>query len=193
MGQRSQIYVRFFDGEKIRLIANYYSWNYGERMISRARYGIETIKTILGFNGLHYNFSTNITKLQRIFDVNFDMCDYQVSADIISEWKELAPDDNFNDYVFRLQHNNDGKLFIDIDTQEGIIKYAFTDYIANPDNIMNGEEYMIWNMGEKWEESDYLKKNTVLKCKRNIKSISKNAQLMSKEELIEFLDFDYTN
>jgi len=73
MGQRSQIYVRFFDGEKIRLIANYYSWNYGERMISRARYGIETIKTILGFNGLHYNFSTNITKLQRIFDVNFDM------------------------------------------------------------------------------------------------------------------------
>lgn len=34
MGQRSQIYIRYENGEKKGLIANYYSWNYGEKMIS---------------------------------------------------------------------------------------------------------------------------------------------------------------
>ena len=41
MGQRSQIYVRY---NKKLVIANYYQWNYGEQMISRARYGIEYIR-----------------------------------------------------------------------------------------------------------------------------------------------------
>ena len=44
MGQKSQIYVRF---DKELVVANYYRWNYGERMISRARYGIEYIKDCL--------------------------------------------------------------------------------------------------------------------------------------------------
>lgn len=34
MGQRSQIYVRY--NEKL-LFARYFQWNYGTRMISRAR------------------------------------------------------------------------------------------------------------------------------------------------------------
>jgi len=41
MGQRSQIYVRY---NKKLVVTNYYQWNYGERMIRRARYGIEYIK-----------------------------------------------------------------------------------------------------------------------------------------------------
>ncbi|MFR2242517.1 MAG: hypothetical protein ACLS67_15260 [Anaerobutyricum soehngenii] len=45
MGQRSQIYVRFNkENGQSGLIANYYGWNFGERMISRARWGIECIK-----------------------------------------------------------------------------------------------------------------------------------------------------
>ena len=65
MGQRSQIYIRYnvnftcdiscsVNGSKISvpkvynykgLIARYFGWNYGERMISRARYIIEEIQT----------------------------------------------------------------------------------------------------------------------------------------------------
>ena len=39
MGQRSQIYVRYTNekGEHF-LTARYFGWNYGERMISRARH-----------------------------------------------------------------------------------------------------------------------------------------------------------
>ena len=45
MGQRSQIYVRLKDKEGNKyLIAKYFQWNYGERMISRAKYGIEYCK-----------------------------------------------------------------------------------------------------------------------------------------------------
>lgn len=44
MGQRSQIYIRFNDNRMESgkgLIALYYQWNYGERMVSRARQIIE--------------------------------------------------------------------------------------------------------------------------------------------------------
>ena len=40
MGQRSQIYIRYNGDIKV---ANYYQWNYGERMISRARAIIEIL------------------------------------------------------------------------------------------------------------------------------------------------------
>lgn len=41
MGQRSQIYLRY-NGKLV--FASYFQWNYGERMISRARWGIEHVK-----------------------------------------------------------------------------------------------------------------------------------------------------
>ena len=45
IGQRSQIYIRLKDRNNNKyLFAKYYGWNYGERMISRARYGIDYIK-----------------------------------------------------------------------------------------------------------------------------------------------------
>ena len=41
MGQRSQIFVRYNKEEgKKHIIARYYQWNFAERMISRARYGM---------------------------------------------------------------------------------------------------------------------------------------------------------
>ena len=46
MGQRSQIYIRYKTETGYHLIANYYQWNYGERMISRARYGIEYLDSM---------------------------------------------------------------------------------------------------------------------------------------------------
>ena len=69
MGQRSQIYIRYNNGEVKGLIANYYQWNYGERMISRARWGIESILDTLKYEW-YYQQKCNVTKLSRIFDVN---------------------------------------------------------------------------------------------------------------------------
>ena len=73
MGQRSQIYIRIaseYDKTPI-LYAKYYGWNYGERMISRARHGIEYIKAYL-----EYKSDKNTQeKINKIFDVNFDMKD----------------------------------------------------------------------------------------------------------------------
>lgn len=111
MGQRSQIYIRFNkDGHK-GLIASYFSWNYGERMISRARWGIELIKEMLD-EKVFATSEINITKISRVFDTNFDMHDYQVSCNIIKEWAENFAYENFNDYVFLWQDNNNGKLLI---------------------------------------------------------------------------------
>lgn len=48
MGQRSQIFVRFEKelGEK-EIVARYFNWNYGERMISRVYHTIAWIKAHL--------------------------------------------------------------------------------------------------------------------------------------------------
>ena len=188
MGQRSQIYVRYNSGNKKGLIANYYGWNYGERMISRAKWGICHILEKLK-NDRYYTDKTHVTKLSRIFDTNFDMHDIAISCDIIDERAREFPEENFNDYVFMMQDNNDGKLLIDI-RSDGV-KYAFLDRDANLDNIMDGEAYMCWDDEENWRENQYLSEEAVKTCEDNIKYISENATLMTKEEVIEFITYDY--
>lgn len=193
MGQRSQIYVRYntyYNGNKKGLIANYYSWNYGERMISRARWGIEKIMATLPYTH-YYESKSNVTQLSRIFDTNFDMHDYQISCDIKKEWEDWFKEDgdNFNEHCFKNQDNNDGKLFVDI--CDGIVKYAFLDQTANTDNIMDAEQYMKWNMGVEWKESEFISKDAVATCENNIKYVMDHAILMTEEELDEFMSYDY--
>lgn len=193
MGQRSQIYVRY--NNKI-IIANYYQWNYGERMISRARYGIEYIKHYID-NEFDFVFSDKqyIKKISRIFDANFDMKDVALSSNIFDEFKEeknYYKENNievsFNDFIFKHQDNNDGKLFVDI--QDNKIKYAFTDYDC--EKVMNAEQYMIWDM-EDWIEKlkEYESEDTIKTCQENMEEISKMAILMTKEELEEFINYNY--
>ena len=186
MGQRSQIYVRYpLKGGKKGLLANYYQWNYGDRMVSRARYGIEWMLGSLDYLSFFYTIESNVTKMSRILDVNFDYKDVQVSDDIIKEKNEIFPDKDFNEVVFYWQDNNDGKLFIDI-TEDGIIKYAFTD--GDISRIMDAERYMKWNMTEKWKKDEAW---IVKACEDNIKFISANAKLMTGDELDEFIKYDY--
>lgn len=190
MGQRSQIYVRYNNGEnKKGLIANYYGWNYGERMVSRARWGIECILEKLEYVW-YYKNPNNVTKLSRMFDTNFDMKDIQISCDIIREHTDYFSEVSFNDYVFKMQDNNDGKLLVDI--SENVIKYAFLDEEANSDHIMDGEAYMCWNEGEKWREKQHLSKEDVKTCEENIRFISEHATLMTKEEVEEFISYNYS-
>lgn len=187
MGQRSQIYVRY---NKKLVITNYYQWNYGERMISRARYGIEYIKeNYLEYRDWIFNDTSYLKKLSRIFDVNFDMKDVAISQDIIEEWKEQFPEDNFNDFVFKFQGNNDGKLFVDI-SEDGIIKYAFLDYECNTEHIMSAGQYMDWD-SEEWKESEYIDDEQKTLCEENLKEIDKMAILMTKEEVEDFINYDY--
>lgn len=108
MGQRSQIFVRYEDNGQKKIIARYYQWNYAERMISRARYGIEWLKEM-------YKYSFEIErKLYRILDTNFDMIDCVISSDIIKDnddgdFEVLSPEDaaikdtNTDDLIKELQ------------------------------------------------------------------------------------------
>lgn len=189
MGQRSQIYIRISDdyNEKPTLIAKYFQWNFAERMISRARHGIEYIKSCAEY----LSSDTVKERISKIFDVNFDMKDVALSTDIIKEWIEYSSKyyglDEINDYIFNAQDNNDGKLFIDVD-KEGNIKYCFTDYDMQ---ILSPEKYMDWDF-ENWQKSEYLDKEDVAICINNINYIMKNAKQMTGTELEEFMKFDYS-
>lgn len=191
MGQRSQIYVRYNKGENRKgLIANYYGWNYGERMISRARAGIEHICNKIKYEW-YFTCKDNVTKLSRMLDTNFDMQDLQISCNILEEYFELFSEDDFNKIVFKEQDNNDGKLLIDICNDA--VKYAFLDRDADVDSIMDAEAYMQWNVGTDWRTKEHLASHDVHICEENIKFISEHGTLMTKEEVEEFINYNYMN
>ena len=188
MGQRSQIYVRITDEKgKKYLIAKYFQWNYGERMISRARYGIEYAKKQNDYIGL----DSVKEQVGEIFNINFDMKDYLHTTDIIKEWLIYGEkwEVEFKDFVFYNQDNNDGKLFIDIKEKNKEIKYCFTDYDLKI--FKSPKAYMDWDC-EDWLNSEYYKKSVVNKCISNMNKIEKSAILMTDEELEDFINDDYT-
>ena len=186
MGQRSQIYVRFTDKEnKKYLIARYFGWNYSERMVSRAKHSLEWIKEMIQYPHV---FTSEQIRLIRILEVNFDMGDVAITSDIIEEWNEYSPEENFSDYVFKWVDNNDGKLFIDIDENTMNIKYCFTDRdISKP---LTAAQYMQWNH-KQWRNSKYISKEQKALCEKNIRQIPRLAKLMTMEELTDFINCDY--
>lgn len=185
MGQRSQIYVRYTKDGKHYLTARYFQWNYGERMISRCRYSLEWIEKTISAD---WYFTKEKTKLERILDVNFDMVDVQLGYDIVKEFLEYGDDYSFIDYIFKMQDNNDGKLFIDI--SDGQLKYCFLNYDCNTENIMDAAGYMAWN-SENWEQSKYIDDEQKERCRENLKVIGKIAELMTTEEAEDFINCIY--
>lgn len=187
MGQRSQIYVRYQKDGVNYLTARYYQWNYGERMISRCRHTLEYIKDIIRYD---WYFTTQTEELKRYMDVNFDMKSIVMGYDIVEEWKECSwkEETTFNNYVFLEQDNNDGKLFIDI--KDGAIKYAFVDTDCNIEHIMNANQYMNWDY-ENWLNSEYLDDEDRQICIDNLQTIESLAELMTEEEVEEFINADY--
>ena len=197
MGQRSQIYIRNNNpkyGDKPILKAIYFQWNYGERMISRARTLVEWIVDYY----FEHDYYVEMDKLFELAKINFDMQDCANVLDIIAEYKRYLPDYikmNPNDVIF-YDDNNDGKLFIDIDEKNKAVKYAFTDY----DNTlkMNAREYIAWDLiGEhtgEWEEAikkDYDYLDFLEYTRKNIEYIEENAELMTDYELKDYLSYDY--
>lgn len=179
MGQRSQIYVVYKNRAGDNIInATYFQWNYGERMISRARYTMEWIKEqIYDFGSLWYTGH----KLRYIESVNFDYKDVVIGIDLVEEWKEFKDKNNtsLKDYIFHADNNN-GCLIIDARNERNL-KYAFTtdDIFNGP--VMGPEAYLKWdNTPTKIRE---LKSN-----KANVRWITHNAKLMKKKELKELLE-----
>lgn len=185
MGQRSQIYVRYTKDGKHYLTARYFQWNYSERMISRCRYSLEWIKKAINAD---WYFTREKTRLEHVLDVNFDMIDVQLGCDIVKEFLEYGDDYSFTDYVFKMQDNNDGKLFIDI--SDGQLKYCFLDYDCNTENIMDAAGYMAWN-SENWEQGEYIDDKQKEKCRDNIKVIGEIAEFMTTEEAENFINCTY--
>lgn len=211
MGQRSQIYIRYnvnftcdiscsINDSKISvpkvynykgLIARYFGWNYGERMISRARYIIEEIQTEFMEYKWCFGDKEKLEKLKRFCETNFDMKDITFSSDILEEIKDY--DDGDLQYLFE-QDNNDGQLFIDV-TDNGI-KYCFMSYY-NEGGPMDGEHYMKWNCENEdhpdWHiPYEYMTKKTITYTEKNIKKINKMATLMTPEEIKSFVEDDYS-
>lgn len=186
MGQTSQIYVRYQVKGQHRLVARYFSWNYGDRMVSRARHTLEWLLDYHKNGLLHLSERDTVEKLVRIIDTNFDYEDIMLSSDIVNEWNNMGRSSSFADYVFYNQDNSDGKLFIDV-LDDGVIHYAFTDSSASADNIMDALAYMDWNI-EGWKEREYSEYETV---DGNARYISASAELMTADELKDFINCDY--
>lgn len=183
MGQRSQIYVIYKDKQNRDCIsATYFQWNYGERMISRARYLMEWIKNQSSLSSDYLPFVAH--KIRYIASVNFDYKDVVIGQDLIEEWKDYkrgVPNANLNDYIFNAD-NNDGCLFIDARIPEHL-RYAFTTYDYK-DGVMGPEAYL------KWDDVPQKIRNTKF-TKRNINWITHNAKLMKKKELEAILRTTY--
>lgn len=190
MGQRSQIYVAFNKqssdyphiargGKDKILIARYYQWNFGSRMVSRATWLMSWLKANID------TLDWKIESIVRISDTNFDFRDVVISQDIIRESEEYktygckTP----NEYVFDGQDSNDGTLFIKIE-QDGTIKYAFSD--SNHSKVMTAKQYMAWGKYSTEEDdgSNY---------SDNCKQINEIAILMNDDELGNFISDNYSN
>lgn len=198
MGQRSQIYIRLRDCEDgntkekhDELIARYFQWNYGERMVSRAA-------STLGWLKKHFDYlKYEKEKIPRIVEVNFDMRDIVFSADILKEYAEELVQGfydegvNANEVIFKAQDNNDGKLLIDIQ-RDGTLKYAFLDDECKAEDaadVMSPTEYLDWDE-KNWRT--YLDDYELAYAKANIATISEIAEKMTVEEVHEFLSCDYS-
>lgn len=188
MGQRSQIYVIYKDNQNRDCIsATYFQWNYGERMISRARYLMGWIKGQSLFyssdNNL-FSLSYVVHKIRYIASVNFDYKDVVIGQDLIEEWKAYkqgVPNANLNDYIFNAD-NNDGCLFIDARIPKQL-RYAFTTYDYK-EGVMGPEAYLKWdNVPQNIRNAKF--------TKRNINWITHNAKLMKKKELEAILKTNY--
>ena len=191
MGQRSQIYIRYKDKKGIQLIARYFGWNFGERMVSRARGIIEWLDEYKDNFEWLFNNCTKMLALQRVCDVNFDMRDVLISTCIKEEIREQFPDEveheGLANYLFG-QDNNDGQLLIDVSS--GQIKYAFIPYYTEADKVMNATDYMEWDCGKNWANTRG--KDVVEYTTKSIRYIYDHAKLMTAKEVAEFLAYDYT-
>jgi hypothetical protein len=149
-------------------------------------------------------------KIAKFLNINFDMRDIAESTNILEEYVEEYLEDmstypqNLTQFLFFGQANNDGKLFIDINLEDGKeeFKYAFLDDECNTDYIMDPNSYMNWEQSyihySHWTDDDWAVPNKCFTdedikiCKENIEFIKETGQLMTITDLMNFIEYDYT-
>lgn len=200
MGPRSQIFVRFTNShDKRELVARYYGWNYGDRMISRTRYSIDWLRKNYRYFSFPYSSRHHKKKIPRILDTNFDMVDVVISTDILEEYltnndmcvKEYSEDrqPTLNEYLFEMQDNNDGKLLLDV-VPDGTVKYTLLD---TDNKILTPDEYMEWDKNKDWKTPDEDRNEDVIRQTIiNIDAIKNNGVQMDENDVKEFLTADYS-
>ena len=186
MGMRSQIYIRYKNKKGTQLIARYFQWNYGENMVSRARSIIEWLTYMHEYRDWLFDNERKMLELERVCDVNFDMRSISLSTDIVREVVEQKFDEScgLNNAIFG-QDNNNGQLLIDATSVT--IKYAFIPYFLEPEKIMDAYGYMDWDLPIGWRDNQYFAEYT----NRNIQYIAEHAELMTEEDVRNFLGDDY--
>jgi hypothetical protein len=198
MGQRSQMYVRYesADGKYKNMVAQYFQWNYGTGMISRTRGLLEYLNSRIEYPFVFDYKAYDSRLIADYMNTDFNTWDIYPSWSIFDEYAKGGYDYSLNELLFGID-NNDGRLLVDV--KGTTIKYCFLDWSNNTDNIMNAEQYMAWDTGaadegRTWEEhvEEYDGKQAVRTCHGNIKAINKLAKLMTKEEVEDFLNGDYT-
>ena len=190
---RSQIYIRWHITDRKRifhegLIARYFGWNFGIRMVSRCKSIIEEIRDEFLPNAFFFSLHDYVNKLNRYCDVNFDMQDIQLSTDIINEVKEQFAENP--EFLFQ-QDSNNGQLFIDV--SDSGIKYGLMEYF-DCDTVMDAEKYMEWDRRNSelpnWHIPDRnVGTSEILYTERNIEQINKMATIMSLDEIHQFVDW----
>ncbi len=207
MGQRSQIFVRMNDknGEKHLIAARDFGWNYGIRMISRARGIVEWMDSYYinypeGF--LASNCREYRNKLKGIIEVNFDMKDIVLSSDIIEEFKSYGEGFDFYNFAFAGIENDDGVFLLDciIDYdnkgENGNYKYELK-YAFLPRDFHENERTFDALAYMDWESESYIKPWRECEADfesitdENAKFISEHASLMTSDEAYEFCRYDY--
>lgn len=181
MGMRSQIYISFKKGPKRILIARYHSWNFAERMISRAAGIIGLIQQHLGSP---FMFNDELEQiLKEACDVNFDYRDILLSKDMTQfEFSE-------GDYnLFTEEVNNNGKFFVWVDDDCKTIRYCFSDTTASA--LMSAQQYFDWDTKD-YEELKREALNEKANVIDNMLYIQGNATVMTLDELHTFIEGDY--
>ena len=207
MGQRSQLYVIAKQANQYYLTARYYGWNFGERMISRARGTLEQIVEDYLSHTL-YLTSAHEKKLSRVMDVNWDMHDVIISQDIVEEFDDILYEENgedgtyaeqFYDCCFCNQDNNNGQMYLfvdlDADAREDQLFIGFCSRtVDSAEKMLSAEEYLNEDISdgkkpwdEHMKESEYYDDDTIEYTRKNIEYISENAKMLDRDILEDIL------
>lgn len=209
----SQIYVRINDefGRKF-LLAKHFSLNMQEEMVSRAKGIIEYLYDNREYASILMQYG-HFEELGRIIEINWDYHSVEISKDIIQGFIDNNNKASFKEFVFDNQENTDGQLFIDMQCdykhkkKNGdptcFIKYGFFIHYIE-DNKEHGTNKRIIYGPDEYMQQDFARLNQAewrtrplfqhcLKfTERNISYIEKHADKMMDEDVLEFMEYDYT-
>ena len=193
MGQRSQTYVMWTRKDKGRtFVGKYHQWLYGRTFLSTGAGIIEWLDRELeypaGLDSDPKYYKEIIDNIAALMDVACHYVYVSKGHDIFEVMD--SPEEN----IFTDCANNDGQLYIMITPDKKKIKYCFTDdRIFNLDEvrIMDCHEWFEWDYRdlEDPEKMDALLNST--EVKQCLETFDTLAELMTRDELKDFINYDY--